>query len=66
MADNGPGLPDSLRGRLFEPFFTTRAKGTGLGLAQVKRTVELHNGTVTAENTGDGGARFLVRLPRLT
>ena len=66
VADNGPGLPQSLHGRLFEPFFTTKAKGTGLGLAQVKRTVELHNGTVTAENTGDGGARFLVRLPRLT
>lgn len=66
LADNGPGLPENLQGRLFEPFFTTKAKGTGLGLAQVKRTVELHNGTVTAENTGDGGARFLVRLPRLT
>ncbi len=65
IEDNGPGLPDSIKDRLFEPFFTTRAKGTGLGLAQVKRTVELHNGDVTAENTGDGGARFVLRLPHL-
>lgn len=65
IEDNGPGLPASVQDRLFEPFFTTRAKGTGLGLAQVKRTVELHNGDVTAENTSDGGARFVLRLPRL-
>jgi signal transduction histidine kinase len=65
VEDNGPGLSAAVQDRLFEPFFTTRAKGTGLGLAQVRRTIELHNGDVTAENTGDGGACFCIHLPKL-
>jgi signal transduction histidine kinase len=66
IVDNGPGLPDSVRDRLFEPFFTTKAKGTGLGLAQVKRTIELHDGTVSADNCAGGGARFILCLPQAT
>jgi signal transduction histidine kinase len=64
VEDSGPGVPDEVRHRLFEPLITTRPKGIGLGLALVKRIVDRHQGTVTCEPRGDlGGARFLVRLP---
>ena len=61
--DTGPGLPDAVRDRLFEPFFTARGDGTGLGLANVRKIVDLHGGTVTGGNRPGGGARFTVRLP---
>jgi signal transduction histidine kinase len=63
VADNGPGLPDTDRERLFQPFFTTRAGGTGLGLALVQKFVITHNGQVRAANRPDGGAAFTVVLP---
>jgi two-component system, NtrC family, sensor histidine kinase HydH len=63
VEDNGPGLPDSVQTHLWEPFFTTKARGTGLGLAQVKRTLEAHDGGVDASNSETGGARFTLRLP---
>ncbi len=63
IADNGPGLPDSFGERWFEPYTTSKAKGTGLGLAVVKKIAEEHGGSVRAENRGAGGAVFTVRLP---
>ncbi len=64
VQDAGPGIPEAIRERLWEPFFTTKARGTGLGLAQVRQVVEAHGGTITAENApGGGGARFALRLP---
>ncbi|MEZ5292135.1 MAG: ATP-binding protein [Vicinamibacterales bacterium] len=63
VSDNGPGLPDAGRERLFQPFFTTRANGTGLGLALVQKFVVTHNGQVHAANRPGGGAEFSVRLP---
>jgi two-component system sensor histidine kinase FlrB len=63
VADNGPGLPDADRERLFQPFFTTRSEGTGLGLALVLKFIVTHNGQVRAANRADGGAVFTVRLP---
>lgn len=64
VSDAGPGVPEADRARLFEPFFTTRTHGTGLGLAVVKRVVELHRGTITVEDAPGGGACFRVALPR--
>ena len=61
--DDGQGISDAIQSRLFEPFFTARGDGTGLGLANVRKIIELHGGTVTGENRPEGGARFEVRIP---
>jgi signal transduction histidine kinase len=63
--DSGPGVPAAMRDRIFEPFFTTKAKGSGLGLSIVHAIVSQHGGTVSVEPASGGGARFLLRLPRL-
>ncbi|MBK7857394.1 MAG: PAS domain-containing protein [Archangiaceae bacterium] len=62
VADNGPGVPSHLRERVFAPFFTTKATGTGLGLAVVKRIAESHGGSVRLE-PGSIGAAFRVEIP---
>jgi signal transduction histidine kinase len=64
VEDTGPGVPASVRGRLFEPLITTKEHGNGLGLALVKRVAERHGGTVSHEPRPGGGARFTLRLPR--
>jgi PAS domain S-box-containing protein len=64
VRDRGPGIPDDARDRIFEPFFTTRPHGTGLGLAVVKRFVELQGGTVSIASRPGGGTLAEVRLPR--
>ncbi len=63
IEDNGPGFPEAMLGRLFEPYVTTKDKGTGLGLAVVKRIVEEHGGSISAGNLPDGGAGVTIRLP---
>lgn len=64
VRDNGPGVPDAVRGRIFEPFFTTRGHdGLGLGLAICREIVTAHGGTVTLADTETRGAEFVVRLP---
>jgi len=57
VTDNGKGLPEDERDRLTEPYVTTRDKGTGLGLAIVKKIMEDHDGDLTLEDSGLGGAR---------
>ncbi|HKW41219.1 MAG TPA: HAMP domain-containing sensor histidine kinase [Gemmatimonadales bacterium] len=62
IADHGPGIPDELRQRVFEPYFTTKQDGTGLGLALVRQTIEAHSGTITVGETPGGGAMFSIVL----
>jgi signal transduction histidine kinase len=63
ILDNGPGIPAEVQQRLFQPFFTTKTQGLGMGLAIVRSIVERHHGRVRAENVSDGGAIFKVTLP---
>jgi len=63
ICDNGPGVDPAQMEKLFEPFFTTRAKGTGLGLPIVKRIVDQHHGTIDFAPAPDGGACAIVVLP---
>ena len=64
VVDNGIGVAPGDEERIFEVFYTTKPKGTGLGLGIVRRIVEDHRGTITAESLPECGARFRVRLPR--
>lgn len=61
--DEGPGVPAEARDKIFTPFFTTKRRGTGLGLPTAKRLVEAHGGTIALECPQDGGTRVVVRLP---
>lgn len=63
VADNGPGIPATMRDRIFEPYVTTKKAGTGLGLAIVKRTIEDHNGFVRAFAHAPHGTRIVIELP---
>jgi two-component system nitrogen regulation sensor histidine kinase NtrY len=62
VRDHGPGVSPQDAERIFEPYFTGKAGGTGLGLALVRQTVQLHGGTIEVEPTPGGGATFVVRL----
>ncbi len=64
VRDNGPGVPLSDRAKIFEPFYTTRSSGTGLGLAVVKSVALAHGGSVRIEETATG-ACFALELPAL-
>ncbi len=62
--DSGEGIPKQNFDKIFLPFFTTKKEGSGLGLAQVHRIVELHDGWIKVESEVGGGARFVVCLPQ--
>jgi signal transduction histidine kinase len=63
ITDSGPGIDRDARDRIFQPFFTTKATGTGLGLAVVRRIAEAHGGRIEAHNADGGGAVFTLLLP---
>jgi C4-dicarboxylate-specific signal transduction histidine kinase len=63
VSDNGVGIAVADRDNLFRPFFTTKASGTGLGLASSRAIVEAHEGTIGFDDVAGGGARFWFRLP---
>ena len=63
IADNGPGIPEEVMGKLFVPFFTTRKSGSGLGLAVTRRIVENHGGEIDVESEIGKGTAFEVRIP---
>ncbi|HSJ23354.1 MAG TPA: ATP-binding protein [Longimicrobiales bacterium] len=63
IGDTGCGIPPAMADRLFEPDFTLKAGGTGLGLAVVRQAVAAHGGTIHARPAGTGGAEFIMELP---
>jgi len=63
LRDSGPGFPGAFGEQLFEPFFSTKAEGTGMGLAIARSILEAHGGKLFGENCDDGGACFTFRLP---
>ncbi|HXU06659.1 MAG TPA: ATP-binding protein, partial [Polyangia bacterium] len=64
VRDDGPGIPAADRARIFEALYTTKAKGSGLGLALCRRIMEAHGGAIEVEARPDGeGACFLLRFP---
>lgn len=63
VIDSGPGIPEEVRGHVFEPFVTTKKTGTGLGLAISKRIITAHRGNITVESYPGGGTVFAVYLP---
>lgn len=63
IADTGPGVPEDIRDRIFEPLFSTKGSGVGLGLAIVRDVVAQHGGTIRLEDNPDGGACFSILLP---
>jgi signal transduction histidine kinase len=62
IRDHGPGVPPEMASRIFDPYCTGKAGGTGLGLALVKQTIEMHGGTISLQETPGGGATFVVQL----
>jgi signal transduction histidine kinase len=64
IRDNGPGVPAEAANKLFRPFFTTKARGTGLGLSLSRKFVERHGGTIELSSAAGSGAAFVVSLPR--
>jgi two-component system sensor histidine kinase FlrB len=62
--DNGPGIAPSIQSRVFEPFFSTRPAGTGLGLAVVKTVTEAHGGALALDSAPERGTRIELDLPR--
>jgi signal transduction histidine kinase len=63
VEDNGPGIPVAARERIFQPFFTTKGRGTGLGLSLVQKIIVTHNGRIQVASGSTGGASLQVLLP---
>ncbi len=63
VTDSGPGIPPDVRERIFQPFFTTKHRGTGLGLPIARRAVELHGGTIAIACPPEGGTVVTIELP---
>jgi signal transduction histidine kinase len=66
IRDDGPGIPADKQERIFEAYYTTKEKGTGLGLASVKHNVELYGGTVRVQSELGKGACFVLLFPART
>ena len=63
VTDRGTGIEHDKLGRIFQPFFSTKSEGLGMGLSIARTIVEAHGGTLRAENNSDRGATFVVTLP---
>ncbi len=63
VLDNGPGMPEEVKARVFEPYFSTKQEGTGLGLAIAKRIINDHDGFIRVQSTPGEGTQFTIELP---
>jgi signal transduction histidine kinase len=63
VSDRGAGIPEDKLKEIFEPFFTSKPEGMGMGLSIARTIVEAHHGQIWANNRDHGGASFRVRLP---
>jgi signal transduction histidine kinase len=63
VSDTGPGIPKEIRDRIFDPYFTTKVRGSGIGLALTMRALQLHGGAVEVESEPGQGSTFRLRLP---
>jgi signal transduction histidine kinase len=63
VSDRGPGIPEERLKQIFEPFYTSKAEGMGMGLSIARTIIEAHHGRISANNQDHGGASFRVRLP---
>ncbi len=63
VSDDGPGIPDDVRASIFDPFYTTKRHGTGLGLAVTRSIIDAHGGRIQCEAAKGGGTRFTIELP---
>jgi len=61
--DDGPGIPPEIREKIFTPFFTTKSRGTGLGLATARRLIEAQRGTIDVRCPAAGGTTVSIQLP---
>ena len=64
VADTGSGISQENLSKIFEPYFSTKETGTGLGSAIVQKIVDVHHGTIEVESTVDNGTKFTVNLPK--
>ena len=65
VKDNGPGIPADARDKVFQLYFTTKVRGTGIGLAMTYRAVQLHNGTINFSTESGRGTAFQMTFPAL-
>ena len=65
VQDNGPGIPEKSIEQIFEPLYTTKQTGTGLGLVTCRNIVEAHKGQIYAQNLENGGVKFIIELPKM-
>jgi signal transduction histidine kinase len=63
VIDDGPGISENMRSKIFNLYFTTKPKGTGIGLSIVQRIIYEHNGIIFAENNNKKGTTFFIKVP---
>jgi len=66
IVDQGSGIPEEIREKIFDLYFTTRNQGSGIGLAMTYRILQLHHGSVEVQSSGDRGTEFVLRIPLLS
>jgi signal transduction histidine kinase len=66
VSDEGPGIPEDIREKIFDLYFTTKSGGSGIGLAMTYRVLQLHHGSVEVQSNTERGAEFLLRIPLAT